>query len=119
MGERPGGHLGGGGRLCALGVAVCAALALSSATLALPGTRDTNGLAGASERARLLEHPSTPARMLALADDPEDDPAAEAVPVHVASSLSPAELLANDHAGGPVALPAAAPAPRGPPSGAR
>ncbi len=117
MGGRPGGHLGGGGRLCALGVVVCAALALSSATLALTGTRETGGLARLRERPLSLA--SAWVRALALADDPEDDPASEAVPVHIASSLSPAQLLANGRAEEPLAPPAAALPPRGPPSGSR
>ncbi len=117
MTARPGGHLGGGGRIRALVVAVWAALALVSAALALPATPDTTGLARLRERPLPLVSASV--RALALADDPEDDPASEAVPVHSPSSPAPAELLPNLIAQEPLAPPAAALAPRGPPSDSR
>jgi hypothetical protein len=120
VGARPGGDLGGAGRICALGVAVSAALTLSSATFVFPAAAETSGAPSVARPARPLERPSLSVGLPALADDAEDDPAAEALSARFApSSLPPAERLRVAHAEEALALPAAAPGPRGPPAGSR
>jgi hypothetical protein len=124
MGARPGGHLGGAGRTCALGVALWVSLTLSSAPFPLaatdlPAPAETTGRASLRELPARPEPPSASMQLLALTDDPEHDPASEAVSTRFGCSLAPAELLRDAVTEEPLALPAAAPSPRGPPAGSR
>ena len=114
MTARPGGHLGVAAWICALGVALSAGRQLSSAPL---GPR-----AGAPSEVRTLLEPlrhldlaAASSRSLDSADDPDDDPAAEAAQRLFEPCLPPAELPGGARRKQPVDVPPPAPMPRGPP----